>query len=85
MSARLWYERAVEEAEKGDVHGRVDHASLSTSVHQVGLCLSETGDYEGARPWYERAVEEKEKGDVHGRVDHASLEVSKRSLYTLYG
>ncbi len=29
--ARPWYERAVAEAEKGDVHGRVDHASLEVS------------------------------------------------------
>ncbi len=75
-----WYERAVAEAEKGDVHGRIDHASLGSSLHQVGSCLSQTGDYEGARPWYERAVAEKEKGDVHGRIDHESIEISKRAL-----
>ncbi len=71
--ARPWYERAVAQKEQGDVHGRVDHASLGRSLHQVGYCLSQTGDYAGARPWYERAVAQKEQGDVHGRVDHESL------------
>ncbi len=74
--ARPWFERAVEAKQKGDVHGRVDHASLGRSLHQVGYCLSSTGKYDEARPWYERAVEATQKGDVHGRVDHASLRVS---------
>ena len=34
-TARPWFERAVAEAEKGDVHGRVDHESLGKSLHQV--------------------------------------------------
>src|SRR6266481_3905220 len=71
--ARPWFERAVLEIEKGDVHGRVDHASLGVSLHQVGYCLSQTGKYEEGRSWYERAVTEVEKGDVQGRVDHESL------------
>jgi tetratricopeptide (TPR) repeat protein len=71
--AREWSERAVAAAEKGDVHGRVDHASLGISVHQVGVCLSRLGQYAEARPWFERAAAESEKGDVRGRVDHASL------------
>jgi tetratricopeptide (TPR) repeat protein len=71
--AREWSERAVAAAEKGDVHGRVDHASLGISVHQVGVCLSRLGQYAEARPWFERAVAAKEEGDVHGRVDHESL------------
>ena len=71
--ARPWYERAVAEAEKGDVHGRIDHESLSSSLHQVGYCLSSTGEFADAQPWYERAVAEAEKGDVHGRIDHQSL------------
>jgi tetratricopeptide (TPR) repeat protein/predicted phosphodiesterase len=71
--ARPWFERAVAAAEKGDVHGRVDHASLGKSLHLVGDCLSRTGKFDEARPWFERAVAAKEKGDVHGRVDHASL------------
>jgi tetratricopeptide (TPR) repeat protein/predicted phosphodiesterase len=74
--ARPWYERAVAEAERGDVHGRVDHQSLGTSLHQVGVCLSSVGKFEEARPWYERAVAEAERGDVHGRVDHESLGTS---------
>ena len=76
--ARPWFERAVAEAEKGGVRGRVDHESLGTSLHAVGFCLSSVGKFEEARPWYERAAAEKEKGDVHGRVDHESL---SRSLH----
>jgi len=71
--ARPWFERAVAEKEKGDVHGRIDHASLGSSLHQVGYCLSSTGQYAEARPWFERSVAEAEKGDVHGRIDHANL------------
>lgn len=72
-AARPWFERAVAEKEKGDVHGHVEHESLGSSLHQVGYCLSMTGHFEGARPWCERAVIAKEQGSVHGRVDHASL------------
>ena len=74
--ARAWFERAVAEKEKGDVHGRIDHESLGNSLHQVGGCLSSTGRFDEARAWFERAVAEKEKGDVHGRIDHASLGIS---------
>ena len=63
--------RSVVEKEKNDVHAR-DHASLGTSLHQVGCCFLNTGDFDAACRWFERAVEEK-KGDVHGWVDHASL------------
>jgi tetratricopeptide (TPR) repeat protein/predicted phosphodiesterase len=73
-----WYERAVEAAQQGDVHGRVDHESLGRSLHQVGDCLSSTGQFEAARPWFERAVEAAQQGDVHGRVDHESLGLSLR-------
>ena len=76
--ARPWFERAVAAAEKGDVHGRIDHASLGVSLHLVGYCLSSTGQFADARPWSELAVAAKEKGDVHGRVDHASLAVTLR-------
>ena len=31
-AARPWFERAVAEKEQGDVHGRVDHASLGRSL-----------------------------------------------------
>ena len=46
-AARPWFERAVAEEEQGDVHGRVDHASLGSSLHQVGYCLSQTGRVRG--------------------------------------
>ena len=75
-----WYERAVKEAEQGDVHGRVDHASLGVSVHHVGDCLSQLGQYEAARPRYERAVKEKEQSDTYGRVDRKSLAASQRAV-----
>ncbi|MEM9387019.1 MAG: tetratricopeptide repeat protein [Pseudomonadota bacterium] len=67
---RLWFESALEQAEKGNVHGRVDHQALGSSLHQIGYCLLQTGDYEGARPSFERAVKESEQGDVQGRVNH---------------
>jgi tetratricopeptide (TPR) repeat protein len=72
-AARPWYERTAAETGKGDVHGRVDHESFGSSLHQVGYCLSRVGEFAAARPWFERAVEEKRKGDVRGRVDHVSL------------
>ncbi len=40
--ARPWFERAVAEKQKGDVHGRVDPGSVGKSLHQVGDCLAET-------------------------------------------
>jgi tetratricopeptide (TPR) repeat protein len=61
------------------VHGRIDHASLGISLHQVGYCFSRTGRFEEARPWFERAVEAKQKGDVHGRIDHESLVTTLRA------
>jgi tetratricopeptide (TPR) repeat protein len=72
-AAQPWFERAVAEAEQGDVHGRVDHASLGSSLHLIGYCLSSRGEFAAAQTWFERAVAQKEQGDVHGRVDHASL------------
>ena len=71
--ARSWFERAATEAEKGDVHGRINHEELSKDLHQVGWCLSQTGKHTEAQLWFERAVKETEKGDVHGRVDVGSL------------
>jgi hypothetical protein len=73
-------EKLVEEVQKGDVHGRLDHESLGRSLHQVGMCLSRLGQDAEARLWYERAVEEAQKGDVHGRVDPASLQMSLDAL-----
>ena len=71
--ARPWFERAVTEAEQGDIDGRVDHESLGTSLHQVGDCYTSIGQFDKARPWFERAVTEAEQGDIDGRVDHESL------------
>jgi tetratricopeptide (TPR) repeat protein len=72
-AARPWYERAVAEKEQGDVHGRIDHASLGISLYKVGYCLWSRGQFEAAQPWLERAVAAAEQGDIHSRVDHASL------------
>ncbi|MGF6853186.1 tetratricopeptide repeat protein [Paraburkholderia sp. CI3] len=72
------------EKEQGDAHGRVDHESLSTSLHFVGSCLSSVGKYDEARPWFERAVTEAEQGDTHGRVDHGSLKSSLRTFAVCY-
>jgi hypothetical protein len=71
--ARSWFERAVADKTQGDMHGRVDHESLGSSLHQVGDCHGSTGRFEEARPWFERAAAKKAQGDVHGRVDHESL------------
>lgn len=71
-AAQPWYERAVAAKLQGDTDGRVDHASLSRSLHQVGYCLSSRGQFEAAQAWFERAVAAAEQGDVHGRVDHKS-------------
>ena len=71
-----WFERAVARAEKGDVHGCIDSASLGTSLHQVGYCYARQGQYTEALPWVERAVAAKQKGDVHGRVNSESLGTS---------
>ena len=71
--ARPWFERAVAAKGQGDLHGRIDHASLGTSLHNVGYCFSSVGKYDDARSWLERAVAAKELGDLHGRIDHESL------------
>jgi tetratricopeptide (TPR) repeat protein len=75
-----WFERAVQEAQQGDVHGRIDHESLGRSLHQVGSCHSRSGRFDQALPWFERAVQEKQQGDLHGRVDHESLSLSQARL-----
>jgi hypothetical protein len=79
-AARLWFERAVTEIEKGDFHGRVDNASLGASLHQVGYCLLSTVEFSAAHRWFERAIAQAEKGDIHGRVDHASIVKSLRAF-----
>lgn len=63
--AAAWLERAVAEAEKGDVYGRVDHESLGSSLHKVGYCYSCIVKYDDARGG-SSAVAAKEKCDVHG-------------------
>jgi tetratricopeptide (TPR) repeat protein len=78
--AKSWFERAVSEKELGDEHGRVNHASLGSSLHQAGFCLVSLGQFVEARPWYERAVAEKEQGDEDGRVDHPNLAISLHGL-----
>ncbi|GAC1338095.1 MAG: hypothetical protein NVSMB18_03940 [Acetobacteraceae bacterium] len=75
-AAQPWFERAVAEKEQRDVHGRIDHESLRTSLNQIGFCLSSRGEFAAAQPWFERAVAEAEQGDVHGRIDHESLGAS---------
>jgi hypothetical protein len=42
-AARPWFERAVAEADQGDVHGRVDHASLKSIRQALANCLREIG------------------------------------------
>ena len=59
--ARPWFERAVAEAEKGDVHGRIDHASLSVSVRALATCLRRLGQIEEAKAWDQKAA----AGDAH--------------------
>ena len=53
--ARLWFERAVAEKEKGDVHGRIDHASLRISLRAGAGCLRELGQLDLARDWESKA------------------------------
>lgn len=54
-TSRPWYERTVAETEHGDVHGRVDHASLATSLRAVAHCLSQLGRDDEAKLWLTRA------------------------------
>jgi hypothetical protein len=75
-----WFERAIAEAEKGDVHGCIDHRSLGASLHWAGYCLSRSGQFAEALPWLERAIAEAEKGDVRGRIDHQSLGASLHQM-----
>ena len=57
LTSRPWYERAVAQKEQGDVHGRVDHASLATSLRAVAHCLSQLGRGDDAKPWLIRAAQ----------------------------
>ncbi len=71
--AQPWLELAVADARQRDKHGRIDHANLGSSLHQVGYCLAGRGQFAEAQPWLEEAVVEKRRGDTHGRIDHERL------------
>jgi hypothetical protein len=43
-------------AEKGDVDGRVDHASLARTLHDGARCLLTLGAAEQSKAWEERAA-----------------------------
>ena len=62
-AARPWFERAVAEKEQGDVHGRVDHASLGTSLEAVAYCSRQLGRADEAAIWEARAAEARRAGD----------------------
>ncbi len=72
ISSHRWRRRAS--------GGRVDAASLGTSLHQVGYCYASVGKFAEALPWFDRAVAAAEKGDVHGRVDAESLGATHEAL-----
>ena len=38
----------------------IDYESVGVSLHQVGECMSATGQFEAARPWFEHAAAAKE-------------------------
>lgn len=68
-----WYSRTLEATQKGDMHGRINHESVSASLHNVGACHFKTGRFDEALPFFKRAVEAMQKGDIHERVDQDSL------------
>jgi hypothetical protein len=68
------------EKRQGDLHGRVDHRSLGVSLHQLGNCAYEQGEWLAAAGWYEQALAEARQGDIFGRVDQGSVANSEKSL-----
>jgi Tfp pilus assembly protein PilF len=70
----------VAETRQGDLHGRVDHESLGRSLHSLGICAYQQGDWQAAAGWYEQALAEKRQGDIFGRVDRSSVAISEESL-----
>ena len=48
VEARPWHERAVAAKEQGDVHGRVNHASLGRSLAALAIYPERTRDTRGA-------------------------------------
>jgi tetratricopeptide (TPR) repeat protein len=55
--ARPWFERAVEAKQKGDVHGRIDHESLVTTLRAGAAYLRNLQLTEQAEEWKRRAFE----------------------------
>jgi hypothetical protein len=40
------------EKRQGDLHGRVDHESLGKSLHELGSCAYQQGQWLAAAGWY---------------------------------
>jgi hypothetical protein len=53
---RPWFEHAVEAKQKGDIHGRMDHASLVLTLRQGAECLRRVGQAKQAQAWEEEAA-----------------------------
>jgi tetratricopeptide (TPR) repeat protein len=68
------------EKRQGDLHGRVNHESLGSTLHCIGNCFFQQGQWQEAAGWYEQAQAEKRQGDVYGRVNKQSLVLSLQSL-----
>jgi tetratricopeptide (TPR) repeat protein len=79
-AAAGWFEQAVAEKRQGDQHGRVHHASLGSSLHQLGMCAFQQGEWPAAAGWFEQAVAEARQGDIFGRVDQGRVANSEESL-----
>lgn len=80
-AARSWCEWAVNKKEQYEAaNANADHESIGKSLHLVGFCFSNKGEYENAQRWFERAVASKKRGNLEGRVDHDSLGKSLHSL-----
>jgi tetratricopeptide (TPR) repeat protein len=79
-AAAGWFEQAVAEKRQGDRHGRVHHASLGSSLHQLGMCAFQQGEWPAAAGWFEQAVAEARQGDIFGRVDQGRVAKSEESL-----
>jgi len=54
-AALSWFERAVAQKEKGDLHGHVDPGSLGDSLRRLGDCHVSLGKADEARASFERA------------------------------
>lgn len=58
----------------------MDHQNLGTSLHQLGMCAYEQGQWPEAAGWFEQAVAEMRQGDIFGRVDQSSVSISEARL-----